>query len=147
MGEAAAERGDIQGRGDQGGASIVELLGQMRRETGRVIVEEARHIGLGHGTQRLAPSEERQARRRALCVGRIRFDRRAECFGRALFVAKLLARFAERKTRRRPAWRLLERLLEHLRRDRVIAVLRSGFAVCIAPIGDEMAAEKGVARF
>ena len=42
MGEAAAGRGDIQGRGDQGRAAIVEPLGQVRREAGRVIVEKAR---------------------------------------------------------------------------------------------------------
>ena len=131
---------------DEFGAAIGERLGQMGVEARRIIVEQARDIGLGQRRRRFGRSEQRQPRCRALRVARVGGERGAERLGRAVAVAELFLRFAEREQRRRPARRAFQRLLEHFGRRAPVALLGGRPRVGISAVGDEIAAGERVVR-
>ena len=109
-------------------------------EARRIVVEQARDIGLGKRLRRFADAEQRQPRAGALRVARIGAKRRAERLGRAGPIAELFPRFAEREPCRRPVGRALERLLQHFSRGAPVAVLGGGPRVGVAAKGEKIAA-------
>ena len=88
------------------------IFGQMFIESRRVAIEQSRDIGLRQDVRDALMSDEREPRRRSMCVRRINGDRCGEGGGRSVEIAELLPRFAKREPSRRPRGRALERLLE-----------------------------------
>ena len=137
-GEPSSRRGRLERLGNQGGAAIAELLGEVLVETGRVVVEQTGHIGCWQGVEALFAAQEREARSSAYRVGRIDLKRTAVSARGAIAIVEVFARLRQREPGRRPAGSSLQRLLKQLCCGGKIFVVRRRPAVGVAALGDEI---------
>ena len=117
---------------------IAERLGQMRFETGRIMVEEPADISRLHRAFALPHTELRKINP---CPKRILgFDRQSALKGFCCCVeAKPGASLAEFEPGGRKTGRCLGRLLEKIDRGGKIALLQTRLGIGKAPIRDEIA--------
>lgn len=113
-------------------------------EAWRVVVEQSRHVGARQIARRVAFAQQREPCRRALRVGWIGGETGAESGDGALALGELLFCLAERKQRRRPCGRALQRLFQHLGGGGPVTVFRRRARVSVAAIGDRVAADERV---